>query len=59
MASGQVSSSTLLKEVRGNGDELQVRLRPGDVVLAMTDGVTDNLFDTHLQDLIAGVCVVS
>ena len=49
----QVSSSTLVEEVHANADELQVQLRAGDVVLAMTDGVIDNLFDAHLQEIVA------
>ena len=45
----QVSADTLLEKVMTNADELQVALRPGDVVIAATDGVLDNLFQSHIQ----------
>lgn len=45
----QVSASTLQEECDSNALELHLAVRPGDVILAVTDGVTDNLFDNHLQ----------
>ena len=45
----QVSASTLVDEVSVNSDEVQVNVRPGDILLAMTDGVTDNVYDSHIQ----------
>eukprot|EP00966_Prymnesium_polylepis_P133882 3094705-Prymnesium_polylepis.1 len=49
----QVSASTLVEECSTNADELAVAVRPGDVLLAVTDGVTDNLFDAHIQEMLA------
>jgi len=49
----QVGSSDMLEVVKGSADELQVQVRSGDIIVAATDGVTDNLFDQQLQGLIA------
>jgi len=50
----QASADTLLKSVVEGADELCVVVRPGDVVVAATDGVMDNLFVGHMQEVIAG-----
>ena len=44
----------MLQTVLQIGDEMQVIVRAGDVVVAVTDGVADNLFISHIQELIAG-----
>ena len=36
-----------------NADNIAVSVRPGDVLLAVTDGVTDNIFEAHLQEMLA------
>ena len=50
----QVSAATLLKAVMEGADEMQVAVCAGDVVVAVTDGVIDNMFQSHIQELVAG-----
>jgi len=50
----QVCAETLAEVVMDRADELQVTLRPGDVVVAATDGLLDNIFESHVQELVAG-----
>ncbi|KAL1523350.1 hypothetical protein AB1Y20_018295 [Prymnesium parvum] len=48
----QVSSSTLLEECARNALEFELLVRPGDVLVAVTDGVTDNVFESHIQAIL-------
>merc|ERR1712129_693873 len=48
----QVGADDMSQTVReGSPDEIRVRARAGDIIIAATDGVTDNLFDEKLQHL--------
>lgn len=50
----QVGADDMSQTVReGSPDEIQVRARAGDIIIAATDGVTDNLFDEKLQHLVS------
>ena len=44
-----MSAETLLEKVITSADELHFAVRAGDVVIAATDGLLDNLFQGHIQ----------
>ena len=47
------ASSEDLAQVPSRMDELLAVAREGDIVVAATDGVLDNLFDQHIQNVVA------
>jgi len=49
----QVAAEDMLAVVEGSTDAIQVDVRAGDIIVAATDGVTDNLFDERVQGLVA------
>ena len=49
----QVAAEDMLAVVEGSTDVIQVDVRAGDIIVAATDGVTDNLFDERVQGLVA------
>ena len=49
----QVAAEDMLPVVEGSTDAMQVDVRAGDIIVAATDGVTDNLFDERVQGLVA------
>jgi protein phosphatase PTC7 len=50
----QVTRETLIGALESEADEVSARVALGDVVVAATDGVTDNLHGDQLQSLVAG-----
>jgi len=49
----QVACDDVVDTYESSADQLQATAKAGDIVIAATDGVTDNLFDEQLQSLVA------
>ena len=47
------ASAKNLGGVVGEVDEVSTRVRPGDIVIAATDGVLDNIFDSEMQAIVS------